>query len=75
MTKLKVWGGHVNGKYRVIVCAHTIKEAMNISDISYSCFHSYFCETGNSEELSIANELDVWECPSRHNEFKFVKIK
>ena len=74
MRKLKVWGGSKYGKRRYIVCASTIKEALNLTDISYSYFHNYWSETGNEEELSIANEIGVWECPDRKNNFKFVKI-
>lgn len=67
--KLKVFGGMIfygtpRGQYRTLVAAYTKKQAVeNLSKFSYipmSQFNNYFSETGNSVELSIANEVGVW---------------
>lgn len=67
--KLKVFGGTVfygtpRKQVRVLVAAYTKKQASELIDkisrIGYSSFNDYFCETGNSVELSVATEVGMW---------------
>jgi hypothetical protein len=62
--KMKIWGGvdTFKGKQvRVIVCAKTKKRALELlKNVSQRYFNNYFCETGNSLELSIATVEGVW---------------
>jgi len=55
--KLKVFGSitAINGKRcRTIVAATTQKEAAELIGISSYEFHTYWCETGNEQELKVA---------------------
>lgn len=68
MKALKVFGGMIfyNGKQvRGIVAAYSKKQAIELLkavtyEVSYFTFNTYFCETGNSTELSVATEVGVW---------------
>ena len=51
---LPVWGGSV-GSARRIVAAPTKKAAMAAARVSRTAFANYWCETGNADEIRIAN--------------------
>jgi hypothetical protein len=56
--------GSPRKQIRVLVVAYTKKQAVEllntIDNISYSSFNDYFCETGNSTELSVATEIGMY---------------
>jgi len=70
--KLIVFGGNIfygtpRKQVRAIVASYTKKQAVELLDtinggaFSYfRYFKNYFCETGNSIELSVATEVGVW---------------
>lgn len=67
MKTLKVWGGrYLSSKYgygkvtRAFVAAYTKKQAIEISNVSYSEITNYWSITGNEKELSIAKEVGFW---------------
>jgi len=70
--KLKVFGGLIfhgtpRKQIRILVASYTKKQAVELlntvdggHNISYIHFNDYFCETGNSIELSVATEIGLW---------------
>jgi hypothetical protein len=66
MKKLKVWGGSyprtVEGirSPRCLVAAYTKKQAAEISGLTIRELSDYYSETGNLQELALANEVGVW---------------
>jgi hypothetical protein len=73
---LKVFGGTIfygspRKQVRVLVAAFTKKQAVEllspISHHSYNEFNTYFGETGNDVELSVATEVGVWVKSNRND--------
>lgn len=66
---LKVWGGAYHGfqfsdnnvrSKRMLIGAYTKKQAAELGEISSNHFRTYFCETGNANELATVTEVGVW---------------
>ena len=68
--KLKVFGGGIfygipRKQVRILVASYTKKQAVELlstvnGSINYTHFNNYYCETGNSVELSVATEVGMW---------------
>jgi len=81
--RLKVFGGSVfygspRKQVRIIIAAYTKKEAFElvntVNHINYAHFSSYFCETGNDIELSIANEVGLWIADNNFIDRTYTKL-
>jgi len=71
MRALKIWGGH-NVNSRIIVAAHTKKEALERLaavgiPVSLHEFNGYWAETGNRAELIVVSgQPGVWSVNEYH---------
>jgi hypothetical protein len=82
MKKLKVFGGidfYEAKQERMICAAYTKKQAVELLNsatglTTMGYFNSFWCETGNEKELSIATEIGVWIVP-RHDDREVKRIK
>lgn len=60
MSKLKVYGGNLEGRNRAIIAATSMKAAVQVIKDAYFYrmslheFRNYWCETGNEEEIRVA---------------------
>lgn len=66
---LKVWGMSEADHKRVIVAAHTQKQAAALFGCSLHHFRGYACETGNEIERGVAlnRPLTVFWADTRHH--------
>lgn len=58
MKKIKVYGGHLDGRHRFIVGATSMKEAARLfseqwRNVSYNFCREYCCESGNPIEVEL----------------------
>lgn len=51
---MKVYGGCLDGRNRVIVAAKSLKEAAKLFGISYHSARLYVSETSNEHEITVA---------------------
>lgn len=77
--KLKVWCGRFDGVTRMLICATSIKHAIDLMQHSpFRNFTAYELKnyggiTGNKHDLAIATEAGVWR-ESRDNPWNYVRI-